>query len=141
MIRINYTRVWLGALAGWVVFMVWSGVTNFAVLMSKYAAAQAAGQMLAVPRYPFFMAVWAATLFVVAVIGAFLYAASRATLGAGPKTALVIGVLVGFAAGFPIDFSLSAWATFPRVIPLWWLLELGVGSVLSTFVAGLIYRE
>ncbi|NCO69238.1 MAG: hypothetical protein GW878_01765 [Acidobacteria bacterium] len=139
--KIKCTRVWLGALAGWAIFMIWSGVTNFLVLMPKYAAAQAAEQMLAEPRYPFFMAVWAVTLFAVAVIGAFLYAASRATLGAGPKTALIIGALVGFAAGFPIDFSLSAWATFPRVIPLWWLLELGVGSVLSTLVAGFIYRE
>jgi hypothetical protein len=43
-------------------------------------------------------------LFVLAYIIAWLYASARTTQGAGPKTAAQIGLLVGFAAGFPSNF-------------------------------------
>ena len=138
---INTKRVWLGALAGWVVWAIWSIVTNFGVLMGKYAAAQQAGQMRGEPRYGFFVVAWFVVLFVLSLVAAWLYASVRTTRGAGPKTALTVGVLVGFLAGFPINFSLAAWATFPRVIPLFWMLELWVGAILATFVAGWLYRD
>jgi hypothetical protein len=141
MAAVNTRRVWLGALAGWVVWLIWSTITNFAVLMPRYAAAQRAGTLLAQPRYSFFIFAWFVTLFVLAAICAWLYAGVRATRGAGPKTALCVGALVGFASGFPLAFSLAAWAPFPRVIPLWWMLELWFGAILATLVAGWLYRD
>ena len=141
MASLNTKRVWLGALAGWVVWMIWSYVTNFVVLMGKYAAAGEVGQMLKEPRYGFFLVAWFVLLFVLSLVVAWLYASVRATRGAGPKTALAVGAAVGFVAGFPINFSLAAWATFPRAIPLWWMLELWVGAILATFVAGWLYRD
>jgi hypothetical protein len=138
---VNTKRVWLGALAGWVVWMIWSTITNFAVLMPRYAAAQKAGTMLTQPRYPFFVPAWFVLLFVLALICAWLYAGVRATRGPGPKTALCVGARVGFASGFPLAFSLAAWAPFPRVISLWWMLELWVGAILATLVAGWLYKE
>jgi hypothetical protein len=127
MVVVNTKRVWLGALAGWVVWMVWSAFVNLVVLMPRYVAAQKAGAMLAQPRYPFFMPAWFVLLFVLAVICAWLYAGVRATRGPGPKTAFCVGARVGFASGFPIAFSLAAWAPF--------------GAILATLVAGYLYRE
>jgi hypothetical protein len=141
MAAVNTRRVWLGALAGWIVWLIWSAITNFAVLMPRYAAAQQAGTLLPQPRYPFFIVAWFVTLFVLAAICAWLYAGVRATRGAGPKTALSVGALVGFASGFPLAFSLASWAPFTRVIPLWWMLELWVGAILATLVAGWLYRD
>jgi len=141
MAAVNTRRVWLGALAGWVVWLIWSAITNFVVLMPRYTAAQQAGQLLTQPRYSFFMVAWFVTLFVLAAICAWLYARVRATRGAGPKTAFCVGALVGFASGFPLAFSLAAWAPFSRVIPLWWMLELGVGAILATLVAGWLYKD
>jgi hypothetical protein len=138
---VNTRRVWLGALAGWVVWLIWSLITNFAVLMPRYIVAQKAGTLLAQPRYPFFVVAWFVMLFVLAVICAWLYAGVRGTRGAGPKTALTVGGLVGFASGFPLAFCLAAWAPFSRVIPLWWMLELWVGAVLATLVAGWLYKD
>lgn len=138
---VNTKRVWLGGLAGWVVWMVWSSITNFAVLMPRYAVAQKSGALLAHPRYPFFMIAWFVMLFVLAVMCAWIYAGVRATRGAGPKTALSVGFLVGFASGFPLAFSLAAWAPFSRVFPLWWMLELWVGAILATLVAGWLYKD
>jgi hypothetical protein len=141
MAGVNTRRVWLGALAGWVVWLIWSGVTNFAVLMPRYAAAQEAGTLLKEPRYSFFVPAWFVMLFVLAAICAWFYAGVRATRGAGPKTALCVGALVGFASGFPLAFSLAAWAPFGRGIPFWWMLELWVGAILATLVAGWLYRD
>ncbi len=65
----------------------------------------------------------------------------RSTLGPGPVTALRVGLLVGFMSGFPIALSLATWATFSRAIPLWWMLDLWVGSILATLVSASLYKE
>lgn len=141
MVPVNTRRVWLGALAGWVVWMVWGAIVNLVILMPRYVAAQKTGAMLAHPRYPFFMVAWWVMLFVLAAICAWIYAGVRATRSAGPKTALTVGALVGFASGFPLAFSLASWAPFSRAIPLWWMLDLWVGAILATLVAGWLYKD
>ncbi len=141
MVIVNTRRVWLGALGGWVVWAIWSSVVNLVVMVPRYAAAQKAGTILSQARYPFFVPVWFVVLFVVALICAWLYASVRATRGAGPGTALTVGILVGFASGFPLAFSLATWAPFPRVIALGWMLDLWVGAILATLVAGYLYRD
>lgn len=141
MATVNAKRVWIGGLVGGLVWFVWASVLNFVVLMPKYVAAQESGLMLKEPRYPVFMVVWALDLVVLALLAAWLYAASRSTLGPGPLTALKVGAALGLAAGFPVNFYTSAWVPFSRAIPFGWLLELGVGAVLATLVAGWLYRE
>jgi hypothetical protein len=121
--------------------MVWGAIVNLVILMPRYVAAQKTGAMLAHPRYPFFMVAWWVMLSVLAAICAWLYAGVRATRGAGPKTALSVGVLVGFASGFPLAFSLASWAPFSRAISLWWMLDLWVGAILATLVAGWLYKD
>jgi hypothetical protein len=141
MVRVNTKRVWIGGIVGWVVWMVWSGITNFVVLMPRYAQAGEAGHLLKDPRYGFFLPAWFGLLLVLALACAWLYASARTTLGAGPITALKLGLVLGFMAGFPLAFSLAAWAPMTRVIPLWWMLELWVGAILATFTAGWLYRD
>lgn len=141
MARINTRRVLLGALAGGVLWNVWSLCINLVVLAKRYAAAQEAGYFLKQPRYAMFPVLWIVLLFALAFIVAWLYASARATRGAGPRTALEIGVLVGFASGFPNALGVATWAPFTRVIPLWQMLELWVGAVIAALVAGMLYRE
>src|SRR3989442_1026349 len=92
MAPVNSGRVLLGALAGGVVWNLWSIAINVGVLRDRYAAAQQAGTFLAQPRYPFFVGIWILTLFVLAYILAWFYASVRATRGAGPGTALQVGL-------------------------------------------------
>ena len=141
MTQINTRRVWLGAVVGWIAWGVWSTIINMVILVPRYAAAQKAGVMLVQPRYPFFVPAWFVVLFVLALVGAWLYAGARATRGAGPGTALKVGAALGFASGFPIAFSLATWAPFSRVIALGWLLDLWIGAALATLVAGWLYRD
>src|SRR6516165_8860711 len=103
MADVNIRRVLLGALAGGVVWNIWSIIVNTVALRARYEAAQQSGAFLEQPRYPYplFIVVWIVMLFVLAFVVAWLYASARATRGAGPKTAAIIGLFVGFAAGFP----------------------------------------
>lgn len=141
MAAINSKRVVLGAVAGGVVWFVWSMIINFTVLGPRYEAAQQAGQFLKEPRYPFFVGQWIIILFLLSYILAWLYASARSTLGPGPGTALRMGLLVGFAIGFPLNFSFATWSPLDRIFPLWWMLELWVGAVLATLVAGWLYKD
>lgn len=141
MAAVNTGRVVLGAIAGTVVWVIWSTFIHLKILGPRYEAAQRAGLFLKEPRFPFFLGAWILILFVLALIIAWLYASVRATRGAGPGTALKIGLMIGFAAGFPISFSTAAWSPIGRRFPLWWMLELWVGSILAALVAGWLYRE
>jgi len=141
MAAINMRRVLLGAVVGGMVWSVWSLVVNVLLASSAYASAQDAELLLKDPRYRLFMLYWIITLFVLSYILAWLYASVRATCGPGAKTALKVGVLVGFAAGFPVNLSVAAWVPVSRIIPLWWTLDLWVGAILAAVVAGWLYKD
>jgi hypothetical protein len=133
--------MWLGALAAFVVWAVIDFAINMWVLGPHYQAAQQQGHFLAAPRYGTFLVVWMLMLFFLSAVVAHLYVAARATCGPGPRTAAAIGLKVGFAAGFPVNFALAAWATFDRIFPLWWMIEMWAGAVVAALVAGSIYRD
>ncbi|HVO81668.1 MAG TPA: hypothetical protein VMT28_13115 [Terriglobales bacterium] len=139
---VNRGRVFLGGLVGGVVWNIWSIADQFLIVgMGRYQAAQSAGQFLKEPRYPAFQVQWIVLLFVLAIILAHLYAWVRQTLGPGPGTALKVGFLVGFASGFPTNFGTATWAPIDRMFPLGWMLEMWVGAILATLVAGWLYKE
>ena len=139
---INRGRVFLGGLAGGVVWVVWGFLVNqFVITDARYQAAQNAGLFLKESRYPAFVGQWIVITFVLAIIVAHLYAWARQTMGPGPGSALKIGFLVGFTAGFPENFAQAAWSSASRVFPLGWMLEMWVGAILATLVAGWLYKE
>ncbi len=140
MAAVNRKRILLGALAGGMVWTLWS-IGVYAFLMPYYEAGQLAGTFLTEPRYPFFGGQWVLMFFVLAYFMASLYSRVRVSCGPGPKTALQLGAVVGFIAGFPISFANATWSPFPRIIPLGWMLEMWVGAILVTLVAGWLYKE
>ena len=139
--KVNTRRVVLGALAGGVVWSIWSTIVNLVILEPRYAVEQASGIMLKQPRYPLFIADWFITIFLLAYVVAWLYSSVRATRGAGPGTALTVGLLVGFAAGFPMNLTTATWAPISRHLPLWWMLDLWLGAIMASLVAGWIYKD
>src|SRR5260370_38605805 len=92
-------------------------------------------------RYPFFAAHWIVLVFVMSILIAYLYAWSRATAGPGPKTAVKIGMMVGFCAGVPGNFAQAAWSPVPRILPLGWMLDLWIAAISAALVAGFLYKE
>ena len=138
---VNTRRVIIGALAGGVVWSIWSTIVNLVILEPRYAAAQASGLMFRNPRYPLFIIDWFITIFLLAYVVAWLYSSVRATRGPGPGTALTVGLLVGFAAGFPINLTVAAWLPVNRLLPLWWMLDMWLGAIFASLVAGWLYKD
>lgn len=139
---LNKGRVWLGGLAAGVVWNLWSFLINtYAVQNSRYVAAQNAGLFLKTPRYPFFVGQWIVLLFILAIIVSHFYAWTRQTLGPGPKTALRVGFWIGLLAGFPLNFAQATWSVVDRALPLGWMIEMWLGAILASLVAGFIYKD
>ena len=139
---INRGRVYLGGLAGSVVWFLWSFVSGQVIIGdARYMAAQNAGVFLKESRYPFFVAQWFVILLLSSIILAHLYAWSRQTLGPGPGSAVKLGMVVGFVASFPLNFAQAAWSVLDRRFPLGWMLDIWVGCILATLVAGWLYKE
>ena len=143
MATVNTRRVALGALAGGVVWCIWSTIVNMVILEPWHTAASRSGTMLSKGRYPFplFLVYWFVTIFLLSYVVAWLYSSVRATRGAGPGTALTVGLLVGFAAGFPMNLSTAAWSPIGRHLPLWWMLDLWLGAIMASLVAGWLYKD
>ncbi|HLW85403.1 MAG TPA: hypothetical protein VKR60_09335 [Candidatus Sulfotelmatobacter sp.] len=140
--KLNKGRIWLGGLAGGVVWLLWSFlVGRFVITDARYLAAQNAGLFLKTPRYPLFAVQWIILLFVCSIVLAHLYGWTRQTLGPGPGTALRIGFWVGFVAGVPLNFAQATWFAGSRGLPFGWLLDIWIGSILATLVAGFLYKE
>jgi hypothetical protein len=103
---LNRSRIWLGGFVGGVAWIVWSLIVNmFVIGRGRYEEMQSAGLFLKRGRYPAFEVQWILMLFILAILLAHLYVWVRPTLGPGPKTALKVGALVGFASGFPTNFG------------------------------------
>jgi hypothetical protein len=138
--KLNKSRIWLGGIAGGVVWVAW----GFLVGMRQaplYEAMQKQGLFLKEPRFPFFAAHWILMIFVMSVLIAYLYAWARATAGPGPRTALKIGMIVGFCAGVPDNFAQAAWSPIPQLLPLGWMLDMWIGAILAAVVAGFLYKD
>ena len=139
----NTKRVLIGAVAGGVTWLIWSCIVHMGILATAYTSEEAAGALFKEPRYgfAFFFASWVIVIFLLAGVAAWLYAATRGSLGAGPRTALKVGALVGFAAGLPVNSYIVTWVPLMRRIPFWWMLDMWVGAILATLVAGLLYKD
>jgi hypothetical protein len=138
---INRKRLYLGGLVGGVVWNIWSMFVYRMIGGARYTAMQDAGLFLKQPRYPGFFVQWVVLLFIMSILLAHLYAWVRPRLGPGPRTALKVGIVAGFFAGFPSNFGAATWSPIDRIFPLGWMLEMWVGSILATLVAGAIYKE
>lgn len=138
----NRGRIWLGGLAGGVVWTIWSFIVGLYVITpARYAIAQNAGQFLKTPRYPVFAAQWIITLFILAIAVSHLYAWARKSLGPGPGAALKIGFISGFFVGFPSNLAQANWFPGDRGLPFGWMIDMWFGAIFAALIAGWLYKE
>lgn len=138
--KLNKARVWMGGFVGGLVWTAWGFFVQTRI-GPLYEAMQKQGLFLKESRYPFFVGQWILMVFVMSILLAYLYAWSRATAGPGLRTALRIGMIVGFCAGVPGNFAQASWSPIPRMLPLGWMLEMWIGAILATVVAGWLYKD
>jgi hypothetical protein len=138
--KLNKIRVLLGGIAGGVVWIAWGFFVGIRQA-PYYEAMQKQGLFLKEPRYALFTPIWIVLIFVMSILIAYLYANARATAGPGPKTALKIGMIVGFCAGVPDNLAQATWSPVPQLLPLGWMLDMWGGAMLAAVVAGFLYKE
>lgn len=138
---LNRGRIWLGGLAGGVVWNAWSFFIYRFITSVRYTYAQNQGYFLKTPRYPYFPVQWIVMLFILAIAVAHLYAWARQGLGPGPGAALKVGFVAGFLAGFPDNFGMATWFPGGRGLPFGQMVELWIGAILAALVAGFLYKD
>ncbi len=148
MAAVNSRSVRMGALLGGIVFFVWSMIAEFGLAYlivgkTRMEIAMNAGWLLKDPRLPIwlFFVVWIVCAFLIAWGLAWLYANARTTAGPGPRTAAAIGAIVGFIAGFPMEFAHGVFQPLTGRYAIVWFLEMFVGCVLAALVAGKVYKD
>lgn len=136
----NRMRIVLGGLLGGIVWNVVSFLINVLVLGDRYKVLTDTGVFRQQPRGAF-LAVHPLLLLLSGIGLAWLYAAARSGLGAGPKTALKVGLLAGLVIAVPSNFAQFAWSHCGGYVAMWWSIEMAVGAALATLTAGWVYRE
>lgn len=136
----NVKRILIGGLVAAVVMFVLDGIGGAVFTMHRYEALQQTGYFQAQPRYPF-LPLWALCTLGMGLGFSWLYAVARPRLGAGPKTAVLIGLVVGAMCYVPINIVHVSWYQVGRFLPLFWLVSGMVYSVVGALVAAALYKE
>lgn len=135
----NGKRVLMGGLVGGLVYNAVSFLINAHLLMPRYQILHDQGHLRQEPRLPF--ALYCLLLFVVSIGLVWLYAAARTHLGPGPRSALLVGLVVGLIAGVPMGLVEYSWGYYGGYVSLWWTLDRVLGSALATLVGGWVYKD
>ena len=133
-------RVLLGGVVAGLVMMVLTFLDNSLLLMPRMTRLMDDHKLLPTPRLPF-LPLWLLILLLLGIALVWLYAAVRPRLGPGPRTALLVGLVVGLLAGVPENFVSACWQPMGRLLPFMWMVERIVGCVLGTLVGAWLYRE
>ncbi len=136
---INTGKVIVGGLLAGVVINVVEGVMNTVVLADRMRGIYA-GMNVPEPAGTTII-MYLMMGFVIGILVAWLYAAIRPRFGAGPRTGVIAGLVVWFAASV---LPITSWAIM-GILPLDLLLVVyvytGVTFVVAGLVAGKVYAE
>jgi len=140
--RINIGRVILGGIVSAIVLFIASGIINGAVLGSAWQEwLRAMGSLNHAPAEPVGLAIWAVVSLVFGFTGIWIYAGIRPRFGAGPKTALLAGLLLWLAGWLaPALGQLALGAIPPYVTVVGCLGGLG-GCLLAVLAGAAVYKE
>ncbi len=136
----NAKRVVIGGIAAGVVIFIVDALANGLVLMERYKLLQQGGVYYEKPRLPFFP-VWLLLMLALGLGLAWLYAAVRPRLGPGPRTAALVGLVVGLMINTPGNVATFAWTHEGGFVSLVRLVAGLIGCLAGALVAGALYRE
>ncbi|MGA7220107.1 MAG: hypothetical protein WBX38_17460 [Candidatus Sulfotelmatobacter sp.] len=140
--KINIARVILGGLVAGVIINIAEGVTNGALLSARWKAwSEQVGPLTHQPSGGQAMALWTFLAFALGLISVWLYAAVRPRFGAGPRTALLIALVIWITYWPLVAMQHLALGTVPFD-----LLAMGsvgglVGMVAAVLAGAAIYKE
>lgn len=136
----NYSRILIGGVVSGIVLVVVNFLTGSFILWERYETLQQNGVLRPEPRLPF-LPLYVLGMFAVGALLIWLYAAARPRLGAGPHTAIKVGLVVGLISGVPANFSQFCWTYVGGYVSMWWAISWVVGCLLATVAGAWVYRE
>ncbi|MBN4049636.1 hypothetical protein JYT36_00245 [Bacteroidales bacterium AH-315-N07] len=139
-IKLNITRIILGGLVGGFAMIIIGFVVHAVLLEKYYMHFQEVGSVLKEPRAGLLGMIHFPVNVLVGIPLAALYALCRNHLGPGPKTALIVGSLVGLM-GLSYATAMYTFNNFGVAIPLGIGIDNLLECVAGTFVAGWLYKE
>lgn len=140
--HINVARLIIGAVVAAIILFVIEGFINGAILGTEWEAwVKALGPLNHAPSFALGMVIWAIVSLLHGLAGLGIYAGIRPRFGAGPKTALIAGVLLWIPGFLTHALSQLALGDIPNHIIVVGCAG-GLVAVLVAIVAGAaVYRE
>ncbi len=138
--KTNWTRVLIGGLLAGVILNV-LGFGTWAVYLGKgwRAAVAALGRPL--PESVGFLVLAIVLYFVIGILAVWVYAAIRPRCGAGPKTALLAGLVVWLLSGLLPTFSWGSMGLFSVRLLTIDVLTYLVILVVATLLGAWLYKD
>jgi len=140
--NINFPRVVLGGVAAGIILFVGSGIVNGAILNSDFQHwAQEMGSHIHPLPQSISMILWGVMCLIQGIAGIWIYAGIRPRYGAGPKTALLAGLLLWVVSTLGMALDLFALGILPNNILAGQLVGSFVAFIAGTFLGAWIYKE
>ncbi|SEE48040.1 hypothetical protein SAMN05444161_5902 [Rhizobiales bacterium GAS191] len=142
MTHINTGRVVLGGVVAAIVLFIVSGIVNGAILGSSWQAwLQAMGSLNHAPAEPAGIALWAIVSLVFGLTGVWIYAGIRPRYGAGPKTAVLAGLLLWLAGWLAPALGQIALGAIPNNVTVVGCVGGLAGALLALLAGAALYQE
>jgi hypothetical protein len=140
--HVNRSRIVLGGIVAAIVLFIVSGIVNGAILGSAWQAwLEAMGSLNHAPAASAGMVIWAVVSLVFGVTGVWIYAGIRPRYGAGPKTALLAGLLLWLAGWLAPALGQFALGAIPAYVTVVGCMGGLVGALLALLAGAAIYKE
>lgn len=140
--KMNIGRLIAGGLVAGLIINIAEGVTNGAILGQQWK--DWAAKMAPVTQQPTnaqAMTLWTILAFVLGLIAIWMYAAVRTRFGPGPKTAMIVGLVLWILYWPLVTVQHTALGTVPLNMEI--IGDIGglVGAMLGVFAGAAIYKE
>jgi len=135
----NRNRILIAGLAAGVFWVLVDFVGHGVILRDAYMELGQQGVLNSEPAIPFLPLLIIANL-IIGIASAWTYAAVRPRLGAGPKTALMVGLVI-FIILIPPNLSQMAWSKFTPMIMWMSVLIAAIHAFGGSLIAGWLYKE
>lgn len=140
--KINVTRLAAAGLVAGVVHFGITGVVNGAILRAEMQDwLHGAGSLLHPPTQAVSMGLWALMSLIYGVVGVWIYAGIRPRFGAGPKTALLVGLSLWIVSKLTVALDLTALGLVPERIVVGQAIGGLVAVVLAVSLGAWLYKE
>ncbi len=138
--KMNCGRVLLGGIVAGVVFDALEFIANFFSISGRFMLEhsrllpnyQPSGGQLAV------FILWG---FVIGIVSIWTYAAARPRLGPGPKTALIVSVMLWILWALWTHLAMWAMGFFSLSLMLWYSLKLLIEQIITTELGAWLYKD